>query len=208
MELKLKVCGMLDRENIQQLAALKPDYMGFIFYPGSKRFVGDMDPELIKLLPSGIKAVGVFVNERLEDVVKISEKYQLKAIQLHGAESPEYCLRFREQTSDTELIKAFGVSDEFNFNMLNDYLHVVDYFLFDTQTADHGGSGKTFDWTMLENYRLEVPYFLSGGIGLDQVEQIRAVADPRLYAVDVNSRFESAPAMKNIEQLTTFKNQL
>jgi phosphoribosylanthranilate isomerase len=208
MGLKLKVCGMRDRDNIQQLAALSPDYMGFIFYSGSKRFVGDMDAQLIKLLPSGIKPTGVFVDERVENVIKLSEKCQLKAIQLHGAESPEYCLRFKEQTSDIELIKAFGVNDAFNFEMLNDYLHVVDYFLFDTQTADHGGSGKTFDWAVLESYRLEVPYFLSGGIGLEQVEQIRAIADPRLYAVDVNSRFESTPAVKNIEQLKTFKNQL
>lgn len=208
MSLKLKVCGMRDPENIQQLAALQPDYMGFIFYAPSKRFVADLDPALITLLPAGIKPTGVFVDESLDKVIELSNKYQLQAIQLHGAESVDYCFNLKEQIADAEVIKAFGVNEEFNFELLNTYQHVVDYFLFDTQTVAHGGSGKTFDWAVLENYQLQVPYFLSGGIGLEHVPLFKAISDPRLYAVDVNSRFESAAAIKNIEQLTIFKNQL
>jgi phosphoribosylanthranilate isomerase len=208
MGVKLKVCGMRDPDNIQQLAALQPDYMGFIFYAPSKRFVGDLDPALIKLLPSGIKPTGVFVDESLDKVIELSNKYQLRAIQLHGAESSDYCFKLKQQNTNIEVIKAFGINQEFNFELLGAYQHVVDYFLFDTQTAAHGGSGRTFDWAVLENYRLQVPYFLSGGIALEHVALIQAISDARLYAVDVNSRFESDPAIKNIEQIMTFKNQL
>ena len=199
---------MRDVDNLQQLIVLQPDYIGFIFYGPSKRYVGDMDPSLTRQLPAGIKPTGVFVDESLEQVVHLTQKYALKAVQLHGKESPEYCGRLKEQLIDVELIKAFGVNDQFSFDVLDAYQDVVDYFLFDTQTADHGGSGKTFDWAVLENYRLQLPYFLSGGIGLEEVSMIKAIADPRLHAVDVNSRFESAPAMKDIELLTTFKNEL
>lgn len=208
MSLKLKVCGMRDPGNLEQLVSLGPDYVGFIFYGPSKRFVGDLDPELTKQIPAGIKATGVFVDESLEEVVRLTQRYYLKALQLHGKESPEYCVLLKQHLSDIEVIKAFGVNDQFTFDVLEPYQDVVDYFLFDTQTADHGGSGKTFDWTLLQNYRLQVPYFLSGGIGLEELPMIKAIADPRLHAVDVNSRFETAPAMKNIELLTTFKNQL
>lgn len=208
MSLKLKVCGMRDPENLQQLVKLGPDYIGFIFYGPSKRFVGDLNPELTKQIPAGIKATGVFVDESLEEVVRLTQRYNVKALQLHGKESPEYCMLLKQHLSAIEVIKAFGINDQFTFDVLEPYQDGVDYFLFDTQTADHGGSGKTFDWTLLQNYQLQVPYFLSGGIGLEELQMIKAIADPRLQAVDVNSRFETAPAMKNIELLTTFKNQL
>lgn len=199
---------MRDPENLQQLAALGLDYIGFIFYGPSKRFVADMDPQLTKQLPAGIKPTGVFVDQSLEEVMALTQQYGLAAVQLHGKESPEYCRIIKEQFHNIEVIKAFGVNEQFNFDVLSTYQGVVDYFLFDTQTEGHGGSGKTFDWTMLENYHLEVPYFLSGGIGIEQLPMIKAIADPRLHAVDVNSRFETVPAMKDIELLTTFKNQL
>lgn len=208
MSLKLKVCGMRDPRNIEALTALEPDYMGFIFYGKSKRFVGDMDPVLVRSLPASIKPTGVFVNETLEEVLRIARQYKLAALQLHGVESPEYCQLIKDQLPNIEVIKAFGVDENFNFDLLNNHQGLVDYFLFDTQTAEHGGSGKTFDWAVLKQYQLNVPYFLSGGIGLDQVAQIKEIVDPRLYAVDVNSRFEISPAFKNIDQLTTFKNQL
>jgi phosphoribosylanthranilate isomerase len=208
MSLKLKVCGMRDPQNIEALTALAPDYMGFIFYEKSRRFVGGMDPALVQTLPASIKPTGVFVNEALDEVLHIARQYKLAALQLHGAESPEYCQLIKEQLTSIEVIKAFGVDDSFNFYLLNNYQGLVDYFLFDTQSTAHGGSGKTFDWAVLRQYQLNVPYFLSGGIGLDQVTQIKKIVDPRLYAVDVNSRFEIRPAFKNIDQLTTFKNQL
>lgn len=208
MNLKLKVCGMREPGNIEALTALAPDYMGFIFYEKSKRFIGGMDPALVQMLPSGIKATGVFVNENQEEVLRIARRYQLRAIQLHGSESAEFCMYLKSQLPNIELIKAFGVNDSFNFELLEQYRGIVDYFLFDTQTAAHGGSGETFNWALLKQYKLHVPYFLSGGIGLDQAAQLKEITDPRLYAVDVNSRFEISPAYKNIDQLTTFKNQL
>lgn len=208
MSLKLKVCGMRDPRNIEALTALETDYMGFIFYEKSKRFVGDMDPVLVRSLPASIKPTGVFVNETLEEVLRIARQYKLAALQLHGVESPEYCQLIKDQLPHIEVIKAFGIDGNFNFDLLDNYQGLVDYFLFDTQTAEHGGSGKTFDWAVLKQYHLNVPYFLSGGIGVDQVAQIKEFVDPRLYAVDVNSRFEISPAFKNIDQLTTFKNQL
>ena len=208
MRVKLKVCGMRELANIQALCTLAPNYMGFIFYEGSKRFVGDMDPLFVHNLPPDIKATGVFVNAPLQEILAAVDKYRLKAVQLHGAESPAYCKQLKDELTGVQLIKAFGVNDDFNFELLTEYEDVVNYFLFDTQTAEHGGSGKIFNWTILKGYRLELPYFLSGGIGLEQVEEIKAIVDPRLYAVDVNSRFETSPAMKDIAQLTTFKNQL
>lgn len=208
MSLKLKVCGMRDPRNIEALTALAPDYMGFIFYEKSKRFIGDMDPALVHKLPASIKPTGVFVNETLDEVLRIARQYKLAALQLHGAETPEYCQLIKEQLTNLEVFKAFGVDESFNFDLLNNYQGLVDYFLFDTQTTEHGGSGKTFDWAVLKQYQLNVPYFLSGGIGPDQVAEIKKIVDPRLYAVDVNSRFEIRPAFKNINQLTTFKNQL
>jgi phosphoribosylanthranilate isomerase len=208
MNIKFKVCGMRHPENIAALTALQPDYMGFIFYEQSKRFVGNLDREVMKSLPSYIKSTGVFVNENLEELVATAKANQLKALQLHGSESPEYCSQLRLKLPGVELIKAFGVNESFNFDVLVPYLNQVDYFLFDTQTEAHGGSGKTFDWKLLNQYEFQKPYFLSGGIGLEQVTQITEIMDPRLYAIDVNSRFETEPALKDIEQLKTFKNQL
>lgn len=208
MNIRLKVCGMRDPGNIASLTALVPDYMGFIFFDRSKRYVGDMDPDLLKKLPASIKATGVFVNEEPENVIHAVRKYQLKAIQLHGGESPDYCFKLKVKLPDIEVIKAFGLNEAFIFEQLNDYAAKVDYFLFDTQTPEHGGSGKTFNWQVLKNYKQDVPYFLSGGIGMEQLTEIKAISDPRLYAVDVNSRFETAAALKDIDQLTKFKNQL
>ncbi len=208
MSLKLKVCGMRDPRNIEALTRLAPDYMGFIFYRQSKRFVADLDAAVVLSLPPSIKTTGVFVNESTEEVVRIALAYHLKAIQLHGSESPVDCKLIKSELPNIELIKAFGINEDFNFEILREYQDMVDYFLFDTQTAGHGGSGKTFNWDVLKQYTLTVPYFLSGGIGPEHTEQLKALLDPRLYAVDVNSRFEISPALKDIDQITTFKNQL
>jgi phosphoribosylanthranilate isomerase len=208
MAIKLKVCGMKYPDNITELSALQPDYMGFIFYRPSKRFVGNLDQAITTSLPSTIKATGVFVDEDLDDVVETAKKFGLRAFQLHGSESAGYCRALKAILPDIELIKAFGINESFSFDILDDYQNGVDYFLFDTQTAAHGGSGKTFNWQLLSRYKLQKPYFLSGGIGMEEVTQIKEIMDPRLYAIDVNSRFETAAAVKDIKQLKTFKNQL
>jgi len=205
MSAKLKICGMKLPENIAEVIALEPDYLGFIFFTGSKRFVGELDPEMIKNIPETIRTTGVFVDERMETVKERVATYQLKAVQLHGNESPAYC---KELQKVTEVIKAFGIDSSFDFDRLDDYFDSVDYYLFDTQTAEHGGSGKSFNWRLLEKYQLIKPFFISGGIGLDNVAELPRINDERLYGVDVNSRFETAPGVKDIGQLTDFKTKM
>jgi phosphoribosylanthranilate isomerase len=207
--MKLKICGMKIPENILEVLALKPDYMGFIFYRKSKRYVADLSAEFAKSLPSEIKKTGVFVDEDAAEVCGLVALYGLSAVQLHGAESPAYCAQLKALLSpEIEMIKAFGVNEDFDFAQLNAYDRYVDYFLFDTQTPGHGGSGRTFDWSLLAGYVLEKSYFLSGGIGLESIEDLLNINDERLYAVDVNSRFELSPGLKDIDKLNDFKNRL
>lgn len=218
MKHQLKICGMLHPENIAGVASLQPDYLGFIFFKGSKRYAAGLLPEVVQALPASIKRTGVFVNEDLETVLALVLKYGLNAVQLHGPESADYCKtlsdRFSQQESAKEtgvalkVIKAFGIDETFDFHQLEAYKGAVDYFLFDTQTPDHGGSGKTFSWALLEKYTLDIPYFLSGGIGLESVNALKEIKDPRLLAIDVNSRFELEPGLKNINQLKEFIHQL
>lgn len=190
--------------NIAAVASLQPDYLGFIFYGQSPRFISDVSAELIKYIPSEIKTVGVFVNEDLEVVKKKVNLYQLKAVQLHGNEAPGYCADLKSTFGGIEVIKAFGVDEEFDFSILDVYNDVVDYFLFDTKTKAHGGSGKTFDWKILENYELNKAYFLSGGIDLEHAAAIKQIEDSRLYALDINSRFEVEPGVKDVEKVKAF----
>jgi len=209
MQAKLKVCGMKLPANILELAELKPDYMGFIFYRKSKRYVADLSAEFVKSLPLAIKRTGVFVDGDLDEVVLSVSVYGLNAVQLHGGESADYCRELRSLLPDgTEIIKAFGIDEHFEFEQLEAYLEVADYFLFDTQTPDHGGSGKVFNWALLDRYVLDKPYFLSGGIGPESLEQLINIEDIRLYAIDVNSRFELEPGIKDIDKLNDFKNRL
>lgn len=192
-------------DNIAAVVALQPDYIGFILYPGSKRFIADLDEQLVRNIPATIKTTGVFVDASLETVKDAIKHYDLKAVQLHGGESPGYC---RALMGSAEVIKAFGVDDNFDFGILESYEDAADYFLFDTQTDIHGGSGKRFNWQLLENYKLQKPYFLSGGIGAGHVAELLSVNDSRLYAIDVNSRFETSTGLKDIDLLTQFKKSL
>lgn len=220
--MKIKVCGMRDTENISSLIGLKPDFVGFIFYQKSKRFVADFP--LIEF-PESIKKVGVFVNEEINEVVKKVKDYQLDCIQLHGNETVDYCdslchsLRYadpsRIDVSESQqfvIIKAFSINDSFDFTKTEDYQNCCDYFLFDTKGKDYGGSGLKFNWETLQNYKGVTPYFLSGGIGLEDTEQLLSFLKKkesiRCYAIDVNSRFEDSPGLKNIEKLKEFKFKL
>lgn len=219
--MRLKVCGMKYQDNIEQVAALQPDYLGFIFHETSMRYLGENQ---IPNLPDTIKKTGVFVDTELHEVITKINLYQLQAVQLHGAESPEYCedlKRFCHFTNKTnmkqipayagitEIIKAFSIDKDFNFDSLKPYEAVCDYFLFDTKGKLPGGNGTTFDWTILKNYTLTKPFFLSGGIGLNEVESLLAfLGRPEsryCYAIDVNSKFEIEPGLKNIELLKEFK---
>ncbi|WP_113639452.1 phosphoribosylanthranilate isomerase [Nubsella zeaxanthinifaciens] len=206
MKLKIKVCGMRQAANVAEVANLHPDYLGFIFYSESPRFISDVSAELIKYVPAEIKTTGVFVNEDLEVVKSLIKKHQLKAVQLHGSESVSYCEELNNY--NVEVIKAFGIHEKFDFATLESYQPHVAYFLFDTQTAAHGGSGKVFDWRLLQNYHLKKPYFLSGGIDLAHTNEIKQINDERLYAVDVNSKFELEPGLKDVDRLKTFFKEL
>lgn len=208
--IKLKICGMKDPANIKEVGELNPEMLGFIFYQGSKRFIEDLDPQVLSELPENIGRVGVFVNHELIDVVQIAEKYSLNFLQLHGNESEAYIAALKQQLlgSKIKIIKAFGVDENFDFSQLEPYQNVVDYFLFDTQTPDHGGSGKQFNWALLEKYNLSTPYFLSGGIDLESTEALKMINDNRLYAIDINSKFETIPGKKDINKLKEFKRRL
>ena len=204
--MKLKVCGMKFIENIEQVSGLYPDYMGFIFYQKSKRNFEGVIPKL----PKSIKKTGVFVNEYLEIVISLVEEYQLEAIQLHGDETVTYIKQLKTHLPSIEIIKVFGIKDEFNFDVLTPFLPLVDYFLFDTKGKERGGNGFQFDWSVLEAYPYEKPFFLSGGIGLKDVLAIQKIIDSNLpiYALDINSKFEIEPGLKNINEVKTFKNKL
>jgi phosphoribosylanthranilate isomerase len=204
--MKLKVCGMRYEDNIQLIASIHPDYMGFIFFEGSSRHVSASTPTL----PLTIKKVGVFVNASYDRIVEKINTHNLQAVQLHGEETPEFCKSLR--ALNVEIIKVFSIKNKFNFDVLTPYETVCDYYLFDTKGPLAGGNGYCFDWSVLELYPSKKPYFLSGGIGLENADQLQEfktrVAATYCHAVDVNSKFEIAPAKKNIELLEKFKHLL
>lgn len=205
--MKIKVCGMKNSENIEALAQLPIDYMGLIFYPKSPRYIECLEPSLLDVLPHTINRVGVFVNEDIQLVLKQIKKYNLNQIQLHGKESPEYCLECRN-LSNVEVIKAFNVTSTQDFEQTKPYEDICQYFLFDTKTAQHGGSGLKFDWNILREYKGNIPFFLSGGISPEDIEAIKKISHKKLYALDMNSKFELEPGLKNITLLEQFINQL
>lgn len=207
MNVKLKICGM--KHNIAEVAKLQPDYLGFIFYDKSPRF---FNAEEIPQLPAGVKKVGVFVDENISKVIELTKKHALDIIQLHGNESNAYVrdLQSNLEFSDTLVWKAFSLDDEFDFSELSPYENTVDKFLFDTKGKEKGGNGYTFNWEILKDYTLKKPFILSGGIGLDEIESLKELlqTDLPIYAIDVNSRLETKPGLKNIEDLKRFKNEL
>lgn len=203
--LKWKVCGMRETENIGDLVRLQPDYIGFIFYPKSKRYAEELDPAIVHKIPSDIKKVGVFVNESYEKITSIVAKYNLDYVQLHGDESPAFCEALK--TAGINVIKVFRIADHLP-DTLSSYVDVADLFLFDTDTKNYGGSGQHFDWSLLEDYPLHIPYLLSGGIEKDDVEQIKQLGHKQLIGIDVNSKFEMRPGYKDLQKLKRLKEEL
>jgi len=196
--LKIKVCGMRYPENLEQLCSLGPDYVGFIFYPQSKRYVGSHpDPMLFKLVPAEIVKVGVFVNEQISRIIEVYEKHGLDMVQLHGKESPAYCSELMD--SGIPLIKALNP----NSGMM-DYQDVVQLFLFDTPGPGWGGTGKKFDWNLIQKQSVPGPFFMSGGIGPDDADAIRGLRQKLMMGIDVNSRFERSAGLKDIRLLKEF----
>lgn len=194
-KLKLKVCGMRELENIQAIDALSPDFMGFIFYNESKRYIGNQ-----QFLPQvTAKKVGVFVDESTDKVQEIAREWGLDFIQLHGNETRGYCRSLFE--SGLKLIKAFSIAEGFDFRTVTEYEPFIHYFLFDAKGELRGGNGVTFDWHILESYNGSRPFFLSGGIAPGNVHQLKEWSHPKLFAIDVNSGVEIAPGLKSVDKL-------
>lgn len=196
-KLKIKVCGTRDIANIEAIANLPIDYIGFIFYAQSSRFVTD---QLTINIPSSIQKVGVFVNATAADIKDKIKQYDLQVVQLHGDESADFCRQIQDLGVKT--FKAFGMDDDFDWNSIQAYESAVDYFLFDTKSKAYGGTGQTFNWDKLRENPYAKPYLLSGGISVENIREAATFNDERLYGLDLNSKFESAPALKNIDLLT------
>ncbi|RWW91894.1 phosphoribosylanthranilate isomerase [Flavobacterium cerinum] len=196
--MKIKICGMKYPENIKDIALLKPDHLGFIFYSASKRFVGeDFKFSDFEKTMANIDRVAVFVNESNTVMEKMVEQYNINIIQLHGDESPQQCKDLKEKRYI--VIKAFSMAEGFDFSILKDYELVTDYFLFDTKTTGYGGSGQAFNWQLLNQYNLSRPFFLSGGLGVHNIEQFLEFSHPMLHGYDFNSRLEIKPGLKDKE---------
>ena len=202
------------QDNMHQVAELQPDYLGFIFYDGSSRFFDGQMPQFSK----EISKVGVFVNASLQYIIERIEKYDLQAVQLHGKESPAFCEKLKKQFKADQskeaikIIKVFSIKDEFNFDILRPYEAVCDYFLFDTKGKLPGGNGYTFDWKVLKDYPSTKPYFLSGGIGIDEMDDVKSFLRRQeskyCHAIDINSRFEKNPGLKDLDLIKEFKDQI
>lgn len=232
--MKIKVCGMREAQNIRDVAALDIDMMGFIFYPKSPRFVSlissqagiipDYSPERLDravnadgtpgyIFPKRIKRVGVFVDEMPQTIITYVYNYSLDYIQLHGKETPTLIDNLRrtlvpDLVPDIKVIKAFGINSADDLQQCEAYEGHADLFLFDTRTPLKGGSGRQFDWSVLEAYHGRTPFLLSGGIGPEDAERVKAFHHPQCVGIDVNSRFETAPAMKDVELLSKFIKQI
>ncbi len=204
--MKWKICGMKYSENTHAISALQPHYLGFVFWDQSKRYC----EAVIDNLPKDIQKVGVFVNAPMKEIEEKIALHQLDLVQLHGNETPEFCLELRQKNH--KVIKAIGVSNDFNFNTLNQYKNTIDYFLFDTKGKLPGGNGTLFNWEILDHYHEAIPYFLSGGIGPNDVPQLKKFfqsnAAKYCFAIDLNSQFEEEPGRKNKEKIGEFKNQI
>jgi phosphoribosylanthranilate isomerase len=213
----IKVCGLKEPDNIQHVLEAGPDMVGFIFFEKSPRKVDEEKLsqwiETNESLFGEIKRVGVFVDAKIDYVLNSIHDFQLDFIQLHGAESPEYCREIQDYWSFSSIrkaafIKAFPVDEAFDFSMTDAYQGICSYYLFDTKTPQHGGAGKKFDWSVLENYKGKTPFLLSGGIGPEDAKAIAKLKLPMMTGVDINSRFESAPGMKNIKEVAAFISEL
>ena len=200
--LLIKVCGMTQAENIRAAEDLGTDLIGFIFYPKSPRCVC----QLPAYLPEKAKRVGVFVNQSKDELDMYADRFNLDYLQLHGNESPEYCRSL--QSRGFKLIKAFSIAKNKDLSRIAAYENLCDYYLFDTETSLYGGSGTPFDWSLLKQYNGTTPFLLSGGIGPHSVRALQSFHHPQWAGIDLNSRFESSPGIKDISRLQTFINQL
>ena len=205
--MRIKVCGMTSAAQVHQLDELGVEFAGFIFYPKSPSFVHkQMDAAAIKAIKGNINKVGVFVNANADELLKKVDDCGLYLVQLHGDETPRYCEKIANYIT---VVKAFRLSEDDNIEWkIREYMDVVDMFLFDTEGAGYGGTGKKFNWDKLKGLNIRKPFFLSGGIQPDDVENLEAFSketvSTNLFAIDINSKFEEYPGMKNIDKVKLF----
>ncbi|MBP5371381.1 MAG: phosphoribosylanthranilate isomerase [Bacteroidales bacterium] len=199
----IKVCGMRDSENMKAVAGLDVDFMGMIFYPRSKRYVS----EVPSFRPLRQKLIAVFVNADIDEIAKTVETFHCDGVQLHGDETPEF-VRSLKTVCNRLIIKAFQIATADDLHKTEQYETLCDYFLFDTATPSYGGSGESFDWSVLEAYHGKTPFLLSGGIGAESVERIKQFSHPQCVGIDINSKFEVRPAMKDVEKIQRFVKEL
>ena len=197
-KIKIKVCGMRDANNITQVTTLGPDYMGFIFYPPSPRYVG-ADFQLSDEGTKPVVRVGVFVNADNEEILRQSRIVRFDHVQLHGNEGVQQAAALKD--SGFKVIKVFSVDDEFDFGVTKQFAPFVDFFLFDTRGKLYGGNARAFNWNVLRRYDQDVPFFLSGGISPENVNDIASLEGMNLHALDVNSGVEEAPGLKDVNRL-------
>ena len=198
----VKVCGMRDANNIRALEKLDIDWIGFIFYSGSPRYVPDEEVFCEAIRSCAKVKIGVFVNEQPEEILRKYKKYNLNFVQLHGDETPDVCRQLRE--ANCAVIKAFSVSSEADLLQTNEYEPYADYFIFDAKGSQRGGTGKRFDWSVLQAYTGNVPFLLSGGISSEHIAELNELKHPKMAGIDINSRFELAPALKDTSKIEIF----
>ena len=194
--MKLKVCGMKLENNISEISKLKPDFMGFIFWPKSKRFFNEKSIRI----SNKINKVGVFVNQDYDFIIDKINNYKLDFIQLHGEEDYQFCKKIKTRC---KVIKVFNIESDFDFEILSSFESVCDYFLFDTKGDSYGGNGIKFDWKLLKKYPSKKPFLLSGGIDVTDFTEILKIKELKipLIGIDINSKFEFEPGLKNIKKV-------
>lgn len=215
----VKVCGMRDEANIGEVLnhSIRPDYLGFIFYEKSPRFVEHtLSEDFMRSLARQVATVGVFVNAQADDIVRAVERFNFHAVQLHGGETPEFCLSLQRQLqhhySSVQIWKAFSIATKEDIASIVQFNCTINLALLDTKGLAHGGNGTRFDWTLLQYYNASMPFFLSGGIALEHSSEILSLykqrAYPQLFGIDVNSKFEIAPALKDAGRVYQFLSQV
>ena len=201
--MKVKVCGLRNRENIREIVSCKPDFLGFIFYPPSPRYVGEsFDARLMRNIPPYINKTGVFVNQDADTIIRLVERYSLDFVQLHGEEDASFAASLKARRIG--IIKVFHVDGAFDFKSTEPFLSISEYFLFDTKSESYGGSGEKFDWKLLNRFSYQKPFFLSGGIAPDDGESIAAFQHPYMLGIDINSGFETSAGVKDVYKVNEF----
>lgn len=208
--MQLKVCGITQLEQLLALQEIGVDYAGLIFYGGSPRFIGahNLEASILNQNDISIKRIGVFVNAKEDEILKAVDDWKLEMVQLHGEESPVFCEKI---SNHVKTIKAFRVKEEESLAYkVAPYENSVEFYLFDAMGKQYGGTGNKFDWNVITEANIQKPYFLSGGLGPDDVADIQAFTqtNSNCFAIDVNSRFEVKPGIKNIEIVKTFAKRL